>query len=88
MFLAVTIYFLGLWTYPSFITTALSKLYTWTPTPYWAQPAPPWNLKFHGIRFSLFVFLPVVVGWLMFFVILRLVRWVKDGFQVDHKEDV
>jgi len=81
LLLAVTFYFLGIFTDPSFISHTLRKLYTWQPAPDWAQPYPPGNPRFVGLSFALFVFLPVVIGWLLLYVIPRSVRWVIDGFQ-------
>jgi hypothetical protein len=86
MLLAVTAYFLGICIHQSFIATTLKKFYIWVPAPDWAQPSRP-DPTFDGFGFSLFVFLPVVVGWLLLYVIPRSIHWVRDGFQHDHKHD-
>jgi hypothetical protein len=89
MLLAVTIYFLVIYFhYHPFIehilwrsdTFWLWRLYNWIPAPDWAQPAKD-EPAFYGLGFGLFVFLPVVVGWILLCLIPFSIRWIRDGFQ-------
>jgi len=90
MLLAVTAYYLGICFYPSFLTNTLSKLYTWVEGASVMDKGidfRPLNPTVDGFRLSLFIFLPVVTGWLLLYVIPRSIRWVRDGFQHEHKRD-
>jgi hypothetical protein len=80
MLLAVMIYFLGIYFHSSFIADSLWRIYGWIPAPAWAQPAKP-DPAFYGLGFGLFVFLPVIVGWILLCLIPFSIRWVRDGFQ-------
>jgi hypothetical protein len=90
MLVAVTIYFLGIHVYPSSFTNALSKLYTWVegePETVKGIDLTPLNPTMDGLKLSLFVLVPVMSGWLVLYVIPRSIRWVRDGFEYEHKHD-
>lgn len=40
-----------------------------------------WNVQFRINRFLLVLILPVIVGWIGSYCLLRVVRWVKEGFK-------
>jgi hypothetical protein len=80
------LYFGGIISYPSFLTTWLSRLYVWID-----RHRPP--VMDHGIEFTpldptvdvlklaAFILLPLLSGWLLLFVCPRLIRWVWQGFR-------
>jgi hypothetical protein len=84
----VTAYYLGIYFYPSFLTNALSKLYVWVDGPtekIKGVDFTPLNPTPDAFRLSLLVLLPICVGWLVFYIIPRSIRWVRDGFQHEHE---
>ena len=88
--LAAAAYFLGICFYPSFLTTALYKLYTWVEGPSEIVKGidfRPLNPSADCFRLSLFILLPICTGWVVLYVIPRSIRWVRDGFQHEHKQD-
>jgi hypothetical protein len=90
MLVAITGYFLGIYFYPSWLTNALSKFYTWVegkPEVVNGLDFTPLAPTFNGLCLSLVVLLPVFIGWLVLFVIPRSVRWVRNGFQQEHNSD-
>lgn len=70
------IYFLGLKIFPLTLGDAMAGLYTWVyPSPRtWGRPTINW---FVLISYSI---LPVLVPWLLLFVIPSSIRWVRAGF--------
>jgi hypothetical protein len=87
---ATTAYFLGIYFYPCFLTNALTKLYIWVEGPSELVKGidlRPLNPTADGFRLSLFIFLPICIGWLVLYIIPRSVRWVRDGFRHEHKQD-
>jgi hypothetical protein len=88
--ISVSAYFLGIWLYPSFVTNTLSKLYTWV------EGAPivdrgidfkPLSPTVDSVSLTLFVILPLIIGWIALCVIPRSIRWVRDGYHHETKPD-
>ncbi len=77
LLLSVSAYFLGIWLYPSFITSTLSKLYTWVegaPIVDRALDFTPLSPTVDSLRLTLLVVLPLFIGWTALCVIPRSIR--------------
>ena len=88
--LSACAYFLGIYLYPSSLTNALSKLYTWvegSPMVDRGIDFTPYFPLVNSVRLTLFVGLPPAFGWTVFCIIPRSFRWVRDGFQSEHKPE-
>jgi hypothetical protein len=92
IFLAATGYFLGIIFHPSFLTNAFTKLYIWVEGGPSGEKIKGIDLiqlnpTADGLKLSLFVFLPVLICWIVLYVIPCSIRWVREGFQHDNKRD-
>ena len=84
-------YFIGIATRSSFFATVFRSFYVWVPG---SKPAavgePGHEFGFvpdipqaDGFRLSLLCFSPILIGWFVFYILPRSIRWVRDGFRDD-----
>ncbi len=88
--LSVSAYFLGIWLYPSFVSSALSKLYTWVegaPIVDRGLDLTPLSPTVDSVRLALLIVLPLLIGWTVLCVIPRSIRWVREGYHHEPKPD-
>ncbi len=84
---SASLYFAGIATYPSRVTTALTRFYSWVDSPGGAVrdahgiDFTPLEPVIHAPRLMLLTILPLVVGWLLLYVAPASIRWIRAGFR-------